>query len=32
MVVSLPFAEQTDPVPSPTGPHHPRGARNVGGA
>ncbi|WP_406223533.1 ATP-binding protein [Streptomyces canus] len=32
MVVSLPFAERTEPVPSPTGPHHPRGARNVGGA
>ncbi|MDH6486602.1 ATP-binding protein [Streptomyces sp. SAI-127] len=32
MVVSLPFAEQTESVPSPTGPHHPRGARNVGGA
>ncbi|WP_328778566.1 DUF4118 domain-containing protein [Streptomyces canus] len=23
MVVSLPFAERTEPVPSPTGPHHP---------
>ncbi|CAM5704585.1 histidine kinase OS=Streptomyces alboniger OX=132473 GN=CP975_27090 PE=4 SV=1 [Streptomyces alboniger] len=32
MVVSLPFAERTEPVPSPAGANHPRVARNMGGA